>query len=657
VHKRIVIAVSAVLFALLSIVAAIVADLHDRSYPEQMGANSAVSLNFNESGMSDEETIRQLGMLSDRLGLGLVKVAPDLSGDQSGQVFVVVGAQNHFPDTIQRFGDQPGAEIRESGALAHSYASGRYLVTGDASRLAELKDWLTAHRIDDRWTDDTLGSTLELLVRQSDFGMSLFAAVALMVSLVLYWLSVKAKGRALRVLAGVSTWRIQYEDLVGFLTAMSGAAVICGVVATIYVGVAHGRVFVPYYAWTLLTFDAIVILTTMVCAVAMSVASWPSARMLAAREPAIKSLRTVAVVLKAVTFALVLATIAPAFAIYTDARDVAAEQSQWKLLADQVALSFPGGPGESESGFQQLMPSVGDMVKDAEARDSVALSYTWTEDFLPPDADLGSSQYLSLVNQRWLDLMAADSRASEPKRALLPLSPDQVPDAARQFLGPSMELWSRDHLSAADMLGQISFYRYSGSPGLPLVAGGGGHLVFPEDALVVVVPIVHDLFDDDFLASVASTRNLVFTGLGPTQALLARHGLEHRVQVKYVAEEGILIAQYTAYFAWLRGISLLALIAALVVSALIGAFITAVLKARHDFPLHLAGQPWVEILKGRVAKEWVVGIALAVLVILLRGQEGGPLVAAVAVAALLISPLTHLVAARWTFANVSLRRL
>lgn len=657
-HKRIVVAVSAVLFALLAVVVGIVTDLHDRFVPVELGAKAAVRLDFGESGMPDEEAFRQLGMLSDRLGIGLVKVAPDLSGDRSGQVFVVLGAQGRFPDMIRRFGDQPDAQIRDRTALAHSYASGQYLVTGDTTHLTEFKAWLTTHRIANRWTDDTLSSTLQLLVRQSDFGMSLLAAAALMVSLVLYWLSVKARGRALRVLAGVSTWRIQYEDLVGFLAAMSAAAVICGVVAVLSVGLVHGWGFVPYYANVLLTFEAIVVLTTMVGAAVLSVASWPSATMLAAREPAVKSLRTSAVVLKAATFSLVLVAVAPAFTAYTRAQDAAAEQAQWKSLADQVVLSFPAGTGER--GFQALMPGVGLVVQDAEARNAVALSYTLTDDHLN-NSDLGPYEYVALVNQRWLDLMlttgrGGDTRGSQPTPGLVPLPLNQVPDGARRWLGAQMELSSRDRLAAAAMLDKVAFYRCAGPIQLPL-AVVGGELVFPADALVVVVPGLHELFNDSFLAATASSKNLVFTGLGPTQALITEHGLQRRVQVKYVAEEGILRAQFAAYFAWLRAGSFAALIVALVVSAAIGAFIAAVLKARRDFPLRLAGKSWWEILTDRVAREWGVGAALTALVILVRGWQGSVLVAGVAVAASLIAPLTHLLAARWAFANVSLRRM
>ena len=657
-HTRIVIAVSLVLFALLSVVAGIVTDLHDRFTPGGLGTKATVVLDFGESGIADDEAFRQLGMLSNRLEIGLVKLAPDLSGDQSGQVFVLVGGQRHLPDTIRRFGEQPDSQIRDSEALANSYASGQYLVTGDTARLAEFKAWLTAQRVDNRWTEGNLGSTLELLVRQSDFGMSLLAVAALMVSLVLYWLVVKAKGRALRVLAGVSTWRIQYEDLVGFLVALAAAAAICDAVAALVVGLVQGWVFVPYYAEVLLTFEAIVVLATMAGAAVLSAASWPSAAILAAREPAVKSLRASAVVLKAVTFALVLVAVAPAFTAYTQAQGAAAEQAQWKALADQVVLSFSTGAGER--GFQELMPDVGRVVQEAEARNAVALSYTWTDDHLR-NVDLGPYAYLALVNQRWFDLMLAadrggDVRGNQPAPGLIPVPADQTPSDIIRVLGGQMELWSRDRVTAAEMLSKVAFYRSTGASQLPL-AVIGGKLVFPDDALVVVVPGLYAMFNDSFLVSTASSGNLVFTGLGPTQALLTQHGLQHRVQAKYAAEEGILYAQFTAYFAWLRASSFAALVVALAVSAAIGAFIAAVLKARRDFPLRLAGQPWWAILADRVGRECVVGAVLTVLVILARGGDSVALVAGVAVAALVIAPLTHLVAARWIFTNVSLRRM
>ena len=144
-----------------------------------------------------------------------------------------------------------------------------------------------------------------------------------------------------------------------------------------------------------------------------------------------------------------------------------------------------------------------------------------------------------------------------------------------------------------------------------------------------MTPGLHDTLNDSFLASSASsasTQNLVFTGLAPTLAPVQEHGLQHKVSVKHIAKEGVLHAQYTAYFAWLYGVSLVALTVALANSAVIGALITERRKARRDFPLRLAGRRWNEILAGRVLTEWVPGLALVVLILFWHRGEHGLLV-------------------------------
>jgi|GEM_PF-2144090 len=235
-HKKIVVAVSAVQFLLLAFVAIVVSDVHDRFFPEQLDVKAKVTLDFSQSDLRQDDVFQQLGVMSDQWELGLMKVAPDLRGNQSGQIFVQVGQKGDFPKTIQRFGHEPDAKIRDRRALAHSFANGDYLVTGKTDHIDELKHWLASHRVDQKWNEETLLTILQFLIVQSDFGVALLAVSALMVSLVLYWLAVKAKGRALRVLAGVPTSRIQCEDFSHFLLAMILAAAILDVLAALYVG-------------------------------------------------------------------------------------------------------------------------------------------------------------------------------------------------------------------------------------------------------------------------------------------------------------------------------------------------------------------------------------------------------------------------------------
>lgn len=165
----------------------------------------------------------------------------------------------------------------------------------------------------------------------------------------------------------------------------------------------------------------------------------------------------------------------------------------------------------------------------------------------------------------------------------------------------------------------------------------------------------------------ASGSNIVFTGVTATQELLEKHGLDVKalrdrglngeLKVVYVAEEGILSAQFAAYVVWLLNLALIALVIAFTVSAAISALITALLQAKRDFPLRVAGQSWVQILRNRVAKQMLAGgILLGIVILFQRPDEMGAVLVA-AVYGLLVVPLSHLFAVRWCFDSVSKRRI
>jgi len=656
-YRRVVTGVTLVLFGLVALVAAIVTDLHDRSLPQGLGARASVVLDFTDANLGDQRALAELARLSDDSRLGLVRVTADMSEGGSGTAYVPLGTRTDIPSTVATFGDRDGARVAPVSSLEHSFATGEYLVTQVGGDRDALEAWAGANRVSVRWAEAGIGSTLQLVVREASFASSLIAAAVLTVTLVLFWLSVRARGRAIRVLGGVPAWRIQVEDVGGFLTAVVTAALTVVVAATVVVGVGQGWVFVPFYLQTLLVLSGVVLVLTAVAALVVSAASWPTAESLAARRSPVAGLRGVTTVVAALVFTLVVSAVGPGVTAWTQASRVAAQQKTWYALADQVSLVFPSALGED--GFVALMPAVGGVLEDAERAGAVALSSTWTSG--PAHGyDFGDVDHLALVSQGWLDLMGHDAQSADAGAAgsdgLVPVATGQVPPEVREFLVPSLELWSRDKRPGAELYSQLRFYRLDGERPLPMAQTGGGELQFLDEALVAVVPSLHATFDDDFLSSLASSQNIVLTGLAPSLELVRAHGLEGRVEVRYIAEAGALQAQYTAYFAWLRGVSLLALAVALTLTAGVGALIAAMLSARRDFPMRLAGQPWSRILATRVGREVVAGAAITALVVAWQeGREMWPVIA-VACLALLVSPLTHLAAARWSFTNLGLRR-
>lgn len=656
-YKRIIVAVAGALFTLLALVAAIITDLYDRDFPQGIGVESRLSLKFSESGFSITEAFATLEELDTRWDLGLVKVAPDLAGDGDSQIFAAIN-DGDLPAEFTWFSGDGVGKVVGKDRLSSSYPDGIYLVTGENTHLDEFEDTLKSAGVKISREDASIFDSLEFVVRERGFAAAVLAAFALIAALALFWLSLRARGRALRVLGGCPTVRIQVQDLAGFGVALLVSAGAVALAAAGYVGVFHGWMYVGNFLKALVSLQVAVIIVSLLAALVMSASAWPSATMLATRQPAVKSLRSAAIVIQALTFLLVVAAAGPAWSAYKKSSAMAAEMVQWKQLADQVSIVFATDGDE----MVQMEPKIGELVKDAESLDTVALSYTFTQEMFMP-VDFGEYSAISFVNQRWLDLVTKDA----PQTAVTSVPNHSIPEELVRMVREHAEIWAREELSE-EQFAQFQFLRPVDGFRMPVAQGGGGErLLFADDVLLVVVPSLYDTYNDSTLTSMISGSNVVFTGVTATQQLLERHGLDVQalrdrglqgeLNVVYIAEEGILLAQFAVYVVWLLNLALVSLVVAFTVAAAISALITALLQAKRDFPLRITGRSWVRILQSRVAKELLAGVGLVgVVVVLQRPDAVGPVLVA-AVYGLLVVPLSHLFAARWCFDSVSRRRI
>lgn len=245
VYKRIIAIVAAVMFTLLALLAIIITDLFDRDFPQAIDAKSRLILNFSESGLSIDEAFKLLEELDKRWNLGLVKVAPDLMNDDDRQIFVPLN-EGEYPSEITWFGkdeDEVG-KVLDKERLSTSYPDGFYLVTGETAQLDEFENTLVSRAIDVGRTDASIIHSMGFVVQEKGFTAAVIASCALIASMALFWLSVKAKGRALRVLAGSHTVRIQIQDLSSFGGALIVSAFVVVCISSGYVGVFHGWAYV-----------------------------------------------------------------------------------------------------------------------------------------------------------------------------------------------------------------------------------------------------------------------------------------------------------------------------------------------------------------------------------------------------------------------------
>ncbi|PZM97323.1 MAG: hypothetical protein DIU79_02865 [Actinobacteria bacterium] len=655
-YRRVIVVVAGALFSLLGFVAVIVTDLHDRDFPHAIGAHTKLGLDFSSSRLDDREALAKLRTLDAGYGLRMVKVAPDLVDDTDRQVFVSLN-DHGAPATFRWFNGGVAAVVDVS-RLAHSPPDGTYLVTGKREHLDAFVGRLVDDGVRVTRTDASVLRSLAFVVQEGSFAAAVLAAFALIVALALLWLSMTARSRALRVLGGCPTLRIQVRDLGTFTALLAVAAAVVALGFAVGVGVSRGREFVGTCASALVGLQVAVIAVSLVVALVMSATAWPSAAMLATRQPAVRSLRTAAAVLQVVVFLMVLAAAAPAWAAYRYSAAAAAEMAQWKKLADQVAVRF----GVSDEEMTRVEPRVGELVRSAEELDTVAFSYAF--DRRVWQGDFGEYSAVAFVNRRWLALMGADSAS----RMLTSVPYAEVEEMVNREFGETLALLKRGEQPVAELLARCAYFRPSDGFRFPVSDGGsGGGLTFRDDVLLVVVPSVYEAINDRNLTSMMSTSNVLFTGVTRTQELLARHGLSPQglredgftgeLRVVYIAEEGILRAQFLSYAVWLMTLSLIALVVAFAVAVGIYALIAALLHAKRDFPLRLAGWSWWSIVRGRAARQVLVGAVLVLAVVFFqRPQPMWPLLAAAGLGAVLV-PGGQVLAARWCFGRVSRRQL
>lgn len=654
-HKRVAAVLSAALFCLLALVAAVVTAVHDRDFPQALGAHSALGLDFADSELTDRDALAELTSLDAEWDVGLVKILPDLAGDADRRVFVALGDRD-LPVAFRWFSGTGAGRVVGSERLANSPPDGSYLVTGDTAGLADLAQRLRDAGVRVTRTDASVADSLRFSLGEGGFRTAVLAACALGAALALFWLSMNTRSRALRVLGGSPALRIQAQDLGGFAAVLllTGAAVAAGSAAC--VALLAGPAYVDAFVRALLGLQLAVVAASMLVALAMSALAWPSAVMLANRQPAVRSLRSAAAVVQAATFVLIVAAAGPAWSAQQRSAAVAAETAQWKNLAEQVAVRFA-----MTGDMSRLEPQVGDLVEDAESAGALAFSYTFTEDQW--QGDYGGYSAVAFVNQAWLDLLAREA----PPGAMAAVPSGLVQDMLVRLFGEQLTLLSRDNVPGADVLAGLEYRRPAGGFRLPVAEGSSGSLQFLDDVLVAVVPSVHATFNDRNLTSMMSTKNVLFSGVTAARQLLEQNGLgagglrrlgvEGEMNVVYVAEDGILIAQFTAYMVRLMTLALAGLAVAFSVAAAITALITSLLHAQRDFPLRLSGRSWPRIIRGRVARDLAAGAALVGVVALV--QRPGQAVALLAAALLgaLVVPLSHLLAAGWCFAGVVGRRI
>lgn len=649
---RVVAGASVIVFALVAVMAHLLVSIHDTGFPVALDPASRITLDFAEAAEGDAAT-DLLRSVAAETGVDLVRITADLDQNLRGKLFVALDGGGRLPPVVGLY-DQPPARVVGPEALAHLSASGSYLVVGGAEHLPSFVAALEQRGVRVDRADPSIGAALQSLLFVRGFLLAFVAGCVMMATLALYWLAARAQSRALRVLGGTPVSRIQAHDLARLLILVGGAGLATVGVAGLAVGSWKGWLYVPLYVEYFASLGGLMLAVLGVAGFVLSWASIPSPDLIARRQPATLGARRAADALKGAAFVLLLLTVGPAWVALDQAVTKAAELQRWEALGDQVTLNL--GAFRSEDDDRRIMPSVGAVVREAEAEDRVALSLLFRDEAGRPDRWVSDSlggrwKSFAVVNRRWLDLVLDEAGRASLER----VPPEELPRTFIDTFGFQFSAWKRPKEPAEQLLRTFEYLSPAGRP-VPVI-GPGGQLLHLDDVLLVVVPGVWTTFNDSTIFSLVSQSAILFTGLDQTLSLIESHGLARDIRVVRAAEAGILASQFASFDAWLSSISMVVLGVALVSAAGISAYLMALLRARTDFARRLAGQPWLRVLQRRVVLDVLPGLGLAAVVVAAQPPEHTVPVLAVAVVAAIVSPTVHVLAARAVFAEVRARRL
>lgn len=658
--QRVVAAASAVIFGLLAMMVHLLVDMHDRTSPIALDSPPRLMLDFAMSGVQGDAAIEALRSLDQGAGLGLVKQRTEVRDDLHEVVFIPLNDNPALPATVGRY-QEDAARVVGQETWAHTTASGTYYVTGDVAALPQTTSELEALGVRVEREDASIWAGVQGLVRMPSMLTSFVTVCMLLATLVLYWLAMKSRRRALSVLSGIPVARIQAHDLGQLMLVVAAVGLVVSALVTVAVGLWRGWIYSPVFATYLGILGGIMLVVALLAALGMSAVSVPSPGLIARRAPATVGVRRAAGAMKAATFVVVLFAIGPAWVALDRAVTEAEQLSRWQRLADYATAEFDDA---NETDIQRLKPALGQVVRETEGDGSLLFSATFAREEAENDPamiggtmgdhfdDLLGQRWagVSLVNQAWLEVMADDEQTHLVEVPPRDLPPQFVTEMSHAF----EELWGRP----ADAQRTVAGLRFltAATGKVPLI-GSANELAYRDDVLVAVVPSVWETFDDGTLVNF-STGELLFAGVEETQRRLESHGLARDVTAQHAAEQGVLLARFAAYDAWLNTAAIAGLGIALALAAAISAYIASLLHARNDFARRLAGHPWPRVLTGRILPELMIGgLAAGLVAGLLRPPD--QILAVVLTVGLLLaaSPVMHLFAARRAFTDVTARKL
>ena len=560
-----------------------------------LGSQHRGTILFGESGLTTEQILTGLAEVSRQYDLEIYLEVPGKDDPFQGLDVYAVGHEQPTEPTriawlsLTRHGMlYPAAELRETNL------STVYAVKGSWEGVTALTRWAESVGAQPgQWGEETPFTVFSGGLVHGAAGIPLVALAVLWVTIVLAWYAARAGARAVRLLAGTPGWRIQAQDVLGWLRVvvpvlLAGVLVVLtavGLVKGWSNGLAVGGVVAGYLMLMLGLGVCFGLVASMVTA--------PSVSSLVLRKPPEARFEFPSQLLKAVALSLGLAALPALLWQAQGSLTRATIQGRVVALTGYVSQSV-GGVTEEEldAAYEQLDR----FVQAVDATGTLAYAEILTRGEVPAELVAAGFDSVAVVNSHYAERfgLGVGDGSLEP-----------VPAEQTEELLASGRLSTRlrDDGASAEANG-LRGYRVTGGEGIVAPSGSGLGFRHAERPLLLISEKISTSLSADSLVSALTSDYLLFKDTtvidraahdaGVSQMLLSR---------SRATDSALLAAQFANQVVFTVGAGIVILLAAIAVSGWLSARVYASNNARFIYPMLTYGRSWWTVLRCRILTE------------------------------------------------------
>lgn len=585
--------VGAITVVVASLLAYIQLTFVEQGFP--LGSQHRGTILFGESGLTTAQILTGLAEVSRQHDLEIYLEVPGKDDPFQGLDVYAVGHEQPTEPTriawlsLTRHGMlYPAAELRETNL------STVYAVKGSWEGVTALTRWAESVGAQPgQWGEETPFTVFSGGLVHGAAGIPLVALAVLWVTIVLAWYAARAEARAVRLLAGTPGWRIQAQDVLGWLRVvvpvlLAGVLVVLttvGLVKGWSNGLAVGGVVAGYLMLMLGLGVCFGLVASMVTA--------PSVSSLVLRKPPEARFEFPSQLLKAVALSLGLAALPALLWQAQGSLTRATIQGRVVALTGYVSQSV-GGVTEEEldAAYEQLDR----FVQAVDATGTLAYAEILTRGEVPAELVAAGFDSVAVVNSHYAERfgLGVGDGSLEP-----------VPAEQTEELLASGRLSTRlrDDGASAEANG-LRGYRVTGGEGIVAPSGSGLGFRHAERPLLLISEKISTSLSADSLVSALTSDYLLFKDTtvidraahdaGVSQMLLSR---------SRATDSALLAAQFANQVVFTVGAGIVILLAAIAVSGWLSARVYASNNARFIYPMLTYGRSWWTVLRRRILAE------------------------------------------------------